>query len=252
MSVVKIISWNLNGIRTRFKNKQLDKVLDVNPDILLFQETKANYSQLDTKLKEKMEEYKSYFSKDLESKSGGIATYTKKTPKIVTKFLKTPDKIFIGRILNIQYDNFNLIQIHAPTAVTESKTKIVLIESLIKYLKTIDSKKTIIAGDFAISNTIKDIEKSELQKAKESEFKKQAKLIDELKSIGFVDTFRKLNEDSEEYSLFKSKNAKENNIGSRVDYFFVSEDLKENIKSSSICSNVEGSKHLPIQLEIEL
>ncbi|KZX10097.1 exodeoxyribonuclease III [Methanobrevibacter curvatus] len=248
MSKVKILSWNLNGIRTRFKNKQLEPVFSENADIMLFQETKANYSQLDNKLKT-IENYNSYFSKDLDSSNGGVSAYSKDSAKIAKKFLKNPNDEIKGRILNLNYNDFNLLNVDLPSAAKDLKLRERILKELIDYLKSTNIKKTIIAGDFSIAHSEKDIEKNELENSKS--FKKEAELLDELLAIGFEDSFRLSNADSEEYSYFKSPKAKEDGIGSRVDYFFVSNDIKDNIKSSKIL-NIEGSKHLPIELEIEL
>ena len=90
MSKIKLISWNINGIRTRAKNKEIDPIFDENPDIILFQETKAKYDQLDSNLKN-IEGYHSYFSPGESTRSGGIATFSKIKPSLVKKFFKIPD-----------------------------------------------------------------------------------------------------------------------------------------------------------------
>jgi exodeoxyribonuclease-3 len=252
MSKVKILSWNLNGIRTRFKNKQLEPIFNESSDILLFQETKANYGQLDNGLKD-IPNYNSYFSKDRDSRTGGLATYSKIKPNLVKKFFLKPDNSSNSRVLNFIFDNFILIHIHAPTGSGLKKdfeSKKSFYESLIRYLKKVKDENVIIAGDFNIAHTEKDLSASELSKSKN--FKVEKGIIDKIIAIGFEDTFRLLNKDKVSFSSWKSSKNKDSNTGARLDYFFVSKSLSDSVKLSTILKDVEGSKHAPIELEIDL
>jgi exodeoxyribonuclease-3 len=249
MSKVKILSWNLNGIRTRFKNKQLEAIFEKDPDIMVFQETKANYEQLDDKLKT-IPNYNSYFSKDLESRTGGVATYSKLKAKTVRKFFSKNESKFLGKILNIEYDEFRLINIQAPTGAKDFQEKEEFYNSLTEYLKQIASEKVIIAGDFNIAIDEEAISEEELKKA--TKFEEEKEIINKILAIGYEDGYKIANGDKKEYSYFKSAQAKEKGSGSRIGLFLVSNSLKDAVKASTIDSNIEGAKHLAIELEIDI
>ncbi|MCL2687705.1 MAG: exodeoxyribonuclease III [Methanobrevibacter sp.] len=253
MSKLKIISWNINGIRTRFKNEEMEPIFNETPDIILFQETKAKYNQLEDELKS-MEDYHSYFSPGEITRVGGIATFSKIKPKLVKKFFNVPDDLLKSRVMNLTFDDFNLIHIYSPSGSgvkINREKKLDFYEKLLDYLKS-SNKKTIIAGDFNIAHSPKDIVNPESSSKTVNFLDEERKIIDDLEKIGFVDTFRLLNEDEIKYSSWKSQKAKEKGEGARLDYFFVSEDLKNSIEISEIVDNVEGSKHSPIQLIINI
>lgn len=254
MSKLKIISWNVNGLRTRFKNKQLEPLFAENPDILLFQETKAKYDQLDDKLK-KINDYTSYFSPGETSRSGGIATFSKIKPLFIKKFFKENDASLKGRVLNFDFDGFKLIHIYAPTGAglkTNFKLKLDFYKNLLKYIETISSEKVIIAGDFNIAHNEKDISNPEDASQSTNFLSEERELMDKIESFGFKDSYRLLHSDEEKYSSWKSTKAKKTDEGARLDYFFVSESLVESIEESNILSDIEGSKHAPIELVINI
>ena len=254
MTKLKIISWNINGLRTRFKKDQLDQVFDKNPDIILFQETKAKYDQLDPKLKE-LPEYNLYISPAESSRSGGIVTYSKIKPNLIKKYFKKPDSQFKSRILNIEFDGFNMIHIHAPTgsgAKANLESKLNFYEDLINYSKEIANDNVIIAGDFSIAHNEKDVSDPESAAKSPNFLKEERKFLDDLEDLGFNDAYRLLNQDSDEYSSWKSAKAKKDNQGARIDYFFVSNSLKDYIIETKILSSIEGSKHAPIELIIDI
>jgi len=253
MSKIKIISWNINGIRTRFKNNEIEPIFNEDPDIILFQETKAEYKQLEDKLK-KMENYYTYFSPGESTRVGGIASFSKIKPKLVKKFFKFPDELLKIRVMNLIFDDYNLIHIYPPSgsgAKVNQEKKLEFFRKLLDYLK-LNNKKTIIAGDFGIAHSEKDIINPESASKSINFLEEERKILDDLEQIGFIDAFRLLNEDEIQYSSWKSQKAKEKGEGARIDYFFVSEDMKDSIESATIMNDVEGSKHAPIQLVIDI
>jgi len=254
MTKLKIISWNINGLRTRFKNKQLDPIFDENPDIILFQETKAKYDQLDPKLKE-MLEYNLYISPSENVRSGGIATFSKIKPNFIKKFFKTPNSEFKARILNFDLEDLKLIHIYGPTGSstkTNFESKLSFYQELVDYSKEIANDNVIIAGDFNIAHNEKDVSDPESAATSPNFLKEERKFLDELENLGFKDAYRLLNPDTEEYSSWKSAKARKSNQGFRLDYFFVSNSLKDSIIETKILSNIEGSKHAPIEIIIDI
>jgi exodeoxyribonuclease-3 len=254
MTKLKIVSWNINGLRTRFKNKQIDPILNETPDIILFQEIKAKYDQLDSKLKE-IPEYNLYISPTENSRSGGIATFSKMKPNLIKKYFKNPNSMFKARILNFNFDDFTLVHIHAPTGIGAKinlESKISFYEEMINYSKEIADKNVIIAGDFNIAHNDIDVNDPESAAKSPNFLDEERKFLDEIENLGFNDAYRLLNKDSTEYSSWKSPKARKSNEGSRLDYFFVSDSLKDSIIETKILSLVEGSKHAPIELIIDI
>ena len=254
MSRVKIISWNTNGIRTRAKNKDLDPIFDADPDIILFQETKAKYDQLDSNLKNN-ENYSTYFSPGESTRSGGIATFSKIKPIIAKKFFDIPDSSLKMKVLNLNCDNFKLIHIYGPSGAgskANKEAKLEFFNQLLNFAKKHSDENVIIAGDFNIAHSEKDISNPEKASKTVTFLDEEREIIDKLEKLGFVDSFRLINPDEVKFSSWKSPKAKEAGEGSRLDYFFVSKNLKEAVKDSKILSNIEGSKHYPIELILEI
>lgn len=254
MTELKIVSWNINGLRTRFKNKQLDPIFNENSDILLFQETKAKYDQLDPKLKE-ISEYNFYISPADNSRSGGIATFSKIKPNFVKKFFKGSNSEFKGRILNFDFNDFKLLHIYAPTGIgakANLDSKFNFYKDLIDYSKEIANDNIIIVGDFNIAHNEKDVSDPESAAKSPTFLEDERKFLDELENLGFTDAYRLLNKDATEYSSWKSTKSRKSNQGARLDYFFVSNSLKDSIIETKILSNIEGSKHAPIEMIIDI
>ncbi|MBZ9570904.1 exodeoxyribonuclease III [Methanobrevibacter sp. TMH8] len=254
MSKVKLISWNINGIRTRAKNKELNPIFDENPDIILFQETKAKYDQLDTNLKN-IEGYNSYFTPGESTRSGGIATFSKIKPVLVKKFFDVPDTSLKMKVQNFKFDNFSLIHIYAPTGTgskANKEAKLEFFNKLLNFAEKHRDDNVIIAGDFNIAHSEKDISDPEKSAKTVTFLEEERAILDKIEEIGFVDSFRLINPDETTFSAWKSQKTKESGEGSRLDYFFVSKNLKDSIKESKILSEIEGSKHVPIELVLDI
>ena len=248
MENLRIISWNVNGIRTRIKNKEINPVLDKNPDIILFQETKAQYEKMDKKFLDESN-YEYYFLKSETARTGGLATFTKEMPRIVKRFFKKSHDA-LGRASVLEYENFTLVHVYGPNGSGKKANlleKIEYFDSLLYFAEKNKDKNLIIAGDFNIAHNENDIFDKDTKVTFTVE---EREVLSKLESFGFVDAFR-LFDDSDSYTQWKNNEAKENGEGSRLDYFFVSQSLKDNVKSSTILSDVQGSKHVPIELNIE-
>lgn len=248
MNKVKIISWNANGIRTRIKNKDTNPIFEAEPDIILFQETKAEYEQMNKKFLNECG-YNYYFLKGESSRTGGLSTFTKESPKIVKRFFNEAADAF-GRASVLEFEDFTLIHIYAPTGVgnkVKLAEKLDFYNALIEFAKKNADKNIIIGGDFNMAHTEDDIFDT---KAKVGFKDEERKVFDELINLGFVDTFRLFNQ-GKSYSSWKTQDARDANEGSRLDYFFVSKSLADNVKSSEIIADVDSSKHAPIDLILE-
>lgn len=248
MNQTKIISWNANGLRTRIKNKDIDPILKENPDIILFQETKASFEKMDKKFLDESG-YNYYFLKGESERTGGLATFCKKMPRIVKRFFNEADDA-LGRASVLEFEDFTLIHIYAPTGTGKKANmleKLDYYNNLIDFISQNKDENMIIAGDFNIAHEEKDIFDKD---TKVSFTEEEREVIDKIIDLGFSDAYRLFNDDVK-YSSWKNNDAKEANEGSRVDYFFVSKSLKDNVKSSDILDNIKSSKHAPIILNLE-
>jgi len=249
MNNLKIISWNVNAIRTRIKNKEIDPIFEKNPDIILFQETKASFEKMNKKFLDESG-YNYYFLKGETERTGGLATFTKELPKTVKRFFISSNDAN-GRASILEFENFILIHIYGPTGTGKKANlieKLDYFNNLIKYLEFNKNKNIILAGDFNISHNEEDI----FDKNTKITFTDdEREIIDKIESLGFVDSYRVFSNESN-YTSWKNQEAREKNEGSRLDYFFISNSLKDNIKSSNILKDISGSKHAPIELNIEL
>lgn len=248
MNQTKIISWNANGLRTRIKNKDIDPILKENPDIILFQETKASFEKMDKKFLDESG-YNYYFLKGESERTGGLATFCKKMPRVVKRFFNEADDA-LGRASVLEFEDFTLIHIYAPTGTGKKANmleKLDYYNNLIDFISQNKDENIIIAGDFNIAHEEKDIFDKD---TKVSFTEEEREVIDKIIDLGFSDAYRLFNDDVK-YSSWKNNDAKEANEGSRVDYFFVSKSLKDNVKSSDILDNIKSSKHAPIILNLE-
>ena len=248
MNQTKIISWNANGLRTRIKNKDIDPILKENPDIILFQETKASFEKMDKKFLDECG-YNYYFLKGESERTGGLATFCKKMHRVVKRFFNEADDA-LGRASVLEFEDFTLIHIYAPTGTGKKANmleKLDYYNNLIDFISQNKDENMIIAGDFNIAHEEKDIFDKD---TKVSFTEEEREVIDKIIDLGFSDAYRLFNDDVK-YSSWKNNDAKEANEGSRVDYFFVSKSLKDNVKSSDILDNIKSSKHAPIILNLE-
>ena len=246
MSKLKIISWNVNGIRTRIKNKDINPIFEKEPDVILLQETKVQYEQMDKKFLENSS-YNFYFLKSESARSGGLASFTKDEPKIIKRFFKKANDAF-HRTCVLDYGEFILVNVYSPSGNGKKANfnqKLDYFNSLLYFAEKNKDKNVILAGDFDIAHKEIDIFYKD---TKVTFTEEERTVLDKLESLGYVDALRLFNDD-ESFTYFKNK---EENDGARLDYFFVSKSLKDKVKSSTVLVDVEGSKHLPIEIDLKL
>lgn len=250
MSELKIISWNVNGIRTRIKNKDIDPILDKDADIILFQETKTSYEKMEKKFLDNCG-YEFYFLKGESARTGGLATFTKEQPNIVKRFFKHSSDA-LGRASVLEFEKFTLIHLYSPAG-TGNKAKLAekldYLNSLLDFAKRNGEKDLIIGGDFNIAHNEDDIYDLNTKVTFTDE---EREILDKLESFGFVDAFRLFNKDEKQFTSWKNQEARENNEGSRLDYFFVSKSLSDKVKSCTILDDIDSSKHAPIELILDI
>ncbi|MBI5681280.1 MAG: exodeoxyribonuclease III [Methanobacterium sp.] len=257
MQDIKIISWNVNGIRAIHKKGFVKWLLDENPDILCIQETKASQDQLPRALKH-VDGYHSYFLAAERKGYSGVAIYTKIKPEKIEYGFGVPEFDREGRTLVADYGDFILLNIYFPNGKMSDerlKYKLEFYDTLLDYANNLkeNGKNVVICGD--LNTAHKEID---LARPKENEkisgfLPVERAWIDKFLSNGYSDTFRMFNTESENYTWWSYRTrARERNVGWRLDYFFVNNEFKDKIKSAYILNEVMGSDHCPVGINIEL
>lgn len=255
---MKIITWNVNGLRAVEKKGELDSLIKkYSPDILCIQETKSEIEQLHDDLKNKSGYYSFFESSQMRKGYSGVATYTKIHPEKITgsplssKLLDNE-----GRTLITEYKNFYLLNIYFPNGGKSEEHfnyKLEYYKEILSLCRKLEKKKPVIfCGD--VNATVADID---LARPKENEghvgcTPEERELLAEFKKY-FLDIWREKNEKKEEYTWWDMKTrARDRNIGWRIDYFFISKSLENKVKKIKILGDQHGSDHCPVYLEIDL
>jgi len=229
---MKIISWNVNGIRAAVKKGFLDWFQKTKADIICLQEVRAELEQMPANLV-KPHGYYSYFNTARKKGYSGVAVYTKEKPLRVEYKLGMKRFDQEGRILNLEYKNFTLINIYLPNGGRQKENlgyKLKAYQYLLNYLKENKSKCIILTGDFNIAHQEIDLARPFTVK--------ERRQIDEIISMNFVDSFRVFNKKGENYTWWANfANARNRNLGWRIDYVFVSQKLIPNLKKAFILPN---------------
>jgi len=252
---MKIISWNVNGIRAWYKKGMLDWVLKESPDFFCVQETKAEIDQLPVEL-QTPEGYVSFFNSSNERKGhSGTAIYSKTEPDKVTYGLGVKELDQQGRQINLYFGDTLLVNCYFPNGggpVERLIKKLAYYKEFLKFVNKNKKKgyKIIFCGDLNVSHEEIDLARPESNKNSVGFLPEERLWVDELIEDGYCDTFRYLFPDKIQYSWWDVKTrSRDRNVGWRLDYFFVDYDLIKKVKKSKILDNVLGSDHCPVLLE---
>jgi len=253
---LKIISWNVNGIRAVAKKGFLDWINKENPDILCIQETKAHEDQVPFDIKF-ISGFDSVFSNPIRKGYSGVATYSKLKALSNLTSIENNDFDEEGRVIISNYGDFVLLNVYFPNGARNEERlsfKLGFYEHLLEYLKELlkTQKNIIICGDVNTAHKEIDLFHPK-ENSNQSGFLPQERAwIDKLLEVGFIDSFREFNKEPHQYSWWDVKSrARERNVGWRIDYFFVSNNLKKNLKNGFILPQVTGSDHCPVGIELE-
>lgn len=250
---MKLVSWNVNGLRACVNKGFLDYFQEVNADVVCLQETKLQEGQILLEL----EGYEQYWNYALKKGYSGTAIFTKIKPlsvKYGVGEFETEDE---GRIITMELEDFYLVNVYTPNAkrdLTRLPYRLEWEDEMRTYLKQLDTVKPVLmCGDLNVAHAELDLKNAKSNRGNSGftieERGKMTSLLDE----GFVDTFRYFHPDKEGAYTWWSYMSKvrERNIGWRIDYFIASQKLVPRLKSASIDSHILGSDHCPILLEIE-
>jgi len=257
MRVQRLLSWNVNGLRAIQKKGFLDWFMQDSPDILCLQETKSQPDQLDDSLKN-VSGYHVFFNSAERKGYSGVAVYSKEKPLDVQPGLGVPEFDTEGRTLIVVYPNFILFNIYYPNGKASSERldfKMHFYDAFLEKANALKEtgKNLVICGDVNTAHREIDLARPKENETVSGFLPIEREWIDKFLAHGYVDTFRMFNEKGGHYSWWDYKTrARERNIGWRIDYFFVSDSLRENMRNAFILNEVEGSDHCPIGIEIAL
>ena len=249
---MKLISWNVNGLRAVVNKGFYENFAKLNGDVFCIQETKMQEGQLEVKL----DGYKKYFNSAIRKGYSGTAVFTKIKPLNVTYGIGIKEHDTEGRVITIEFEKFYLVNCYTPNAqreLTRLDYRMIWEKDFRNYLKKINNiKPVILCGDLNVAHNEIDLKNPKSNKGNAGFTNEEREQMTNLLNSGFVDTFRYLYPDKEnEYSWWSYMgNAREKNIGWRIDYFIVSENIKDKIKDSKIHQDIFGSDHCPVELDI--
>ncbi len=254
---MKLISWNVNGIRAVRKKGFEDSIKRANPDIICLQETRAQPEQV-AEAVARLEDYHVYSNSAVRKGYSGTAILTKVQPQHITKGIAIEEHDREGRVITAEFENFYLVSVYVPN----SGNELVRLDyrktwdgDFLGFLKNLERNKPVIAcGDFNVAHQEIDIARPKANYNKTAGYTQTE--IDGLSNFldaCFVDTFRHRHTDTVKYSWWSFRaNARAKNIGWRIDYCIVTLGLLKNIKEAFILTDILGSDHCPVGLEINL
>ena len=250
---MKIVSWNVNGLRSIYKKGFLKWFNKIKADIVCLQETRVFQKELPLDLL-RIKNYHLYFNEAEKKGYAGVAVYTKEKPLKVESKLGLERFDQEGRILKLEYSDFILINLYLPHGGRSKENldyKLEVYKHLLKYFQKIKDKNVILAGDFNIAHQEIDLARPEENKNNIMFTQEERDQIEKIIKLGFKDSFRMFNKEGGNYTWWPYfVNARERNLGWRIDYIFVSKSLSQNVKNASILKEIMGSDHCPIEIEI--
>ena len=251
---MKLISWNVNGLRAVW-NKGFENIFkELAADIFCIQETKMQEGQLDISF----EDYEQIFNSAEKKGYSGTAIFTRVAPISITKGIGIEIYDTEGRVITLEFEKFYLVNCYTPNAqreLTRLEYRMNWEDAFRKYLKDLDSKKPVIlCGDLNVAHNEIDLKNPKTNRGNAGFTDEEREKFTKLLESGFVDSFRYLYPDkTDSYSWWSYMGrAREKNIGWRIDYFVVSNKLKDKIQEAKIHSNIAGSDHCPVELDIAL
>lgn len=251
---LELLSWNVNGIRACIAKGEFFKwIRQRNPDFLCIQETKAQPDQLSLAID--LPEYNAFWNSAEKKGYSGVLTLTRHKPLSVVSKSNQSILDTEGRFLQLELEKFFLINLYFPNAQRGLKRisyKEEFNQTLLKYTEKLKQKKPVIlCGDFNVAHKEIDLKNPKSNQKNAGFSPTERAFFTEFLDHGYLDTFRMFNQDPEHYSWWTYRsNARERNIGWRIDYFIITEDLISNVKDAFILPEVYGSDHCPVGLKL--
>lgn len=251
---MKCISWNVNGIRACVKKGFLDFFKEADADVFCIQETKMQEGQLNLEL----DGYEQYWNYAVKKGYSGTAVFTKERPLAVTYGMAIEEHDQEGRVITLEYEDFYFVTVYTPNSQSELARldyRMTWEDDFLAYLKGLEEKKPVVCcGDLNVAHKEIDLKNPKTNRKNAGFTDEERGKFTDLLAAGFTDTFRYLYPDVEGiYSWWSYRfSARAKNAGWRIDYFCVSDCLKDKVEDAKILTDVMGSDHCPIELDIAL
>jgi exodeoxyribonuclease III len=253
---IKIISWNVNGIRAALKKGLLQWMDKENPDILCLQETKAHRDQLGLEVTDHKKYHSFWHSATIKKGYSGVVTFTKEEPISVEVGFGTEKFDWEGRVVMTEFKEFALFNVYFPNGKQNSDRLNYKLEFYEAFLEHINSykrkgKKIIFCGDVNTAHKEIDLARPQANEDVSGFLPIERKWIDRVVEHGYLDSLREFHKEPDIYTWWDLKSgARERNVGWRIDYFFVQKELRKNLKDAFILPGVTGSDHCPVGIEL--
>lgn len=251
---MKIISWNVNGIRACLGKGFMDFFKETDADIFCIQESKLSEGQLELEI----EGYHQYWNYAEKKGYSGTAIFTKQEPLNVAYGIGVEEHDHEGRVITLEFENFYMITCYTPNSQQELARldyRMTWEDAFLAYIKKLDAKKPVVfCGDLNVAHEEIDLKNPSTNHKNAGFTDEERNKMTVLLSEGFTDTFRYFYPDTANiYSWWSYRfHARENNTGWRIDYFITSKRLESVLKGAKIHTDILGSDHCPVELEIEL
>ena len=255
---MKLISWNVNGLRAVVNKGFKEFFKEINADIFCIQETKMQEAQLDENILEIFEGYNAYWNSAEKKGYSGTAIFTKQKPLNVTYGIGKEEHDKEGRVITLEFEKFYIVNIYTPNSKRELERldyRQLWEDEIRAYLlKLKENKSVVMCGDLNVAHTEIDLKNPKTNRKNAGFTDEERAKMTELLNAGFVDTYRyKYPEVEGKYSWWSYMfHAREKNAGWRIDYFIVSENLKDKIEDAKILDDIYGSDHCPVELDLNI
>lgn len=252
---MRIFSWNVNGIRAVMKKGFMEWVESESPDVFCLQETKAHPEQLEEAVV-RMNGYHCFWNSAQRKGYSGVASFSKKKPEEVHYGMGIERFDEEGRILRLVFKDFDLLNVYFPNGTSGPERlqyKMDFYDAFLEHCESLrkQGRKLIITGDVNTAHKPIDLKNAKANEKNSGFLPEERAWLDKLIAHGYVDTFRRFCEEAGQYTWWSYRSsARQKNIGWRIDYFFVTEDLTDALVDSFIRPDVTGSDHCPLGLEI--
>jgi len=254
---MKIISYNVNGIRAAITKGFAEWLQQTDPDVLCLQETKAQPEQIDTELFSKLG-YTCYIHSALKKGYSGVALFSKTPPDNIVFGMDNHKYDSEGRVIRADFDDLTVICVYIPSGSSGAERQQFKMEFLTDFHHFISNLRftrpnIIVCGDYNICHKPIDINHPERQTGISGFLPEERQWLDDYESSGMVDSFRVFDKNPEKYSWWSFRtDARSRNMGWRIDYHWVSEPLKSSLKSAAILTDAVHSDHCPVLLELDI
>ena len=251
---MKFISWNVNGLRAVVNKGFKEIFTELDADFFCLQETKLQEGQINLSF----EGYESYWNYAEKKGYSGTAIFTKLTPLSVNCGIGIEEHDHEGRVITLEYEEFYFVTVYTPNSQNELKRldyRMRWEDDFLAYIKSLDEKKPVIfCGDLNVAHQEIDLKNPKTNRKNAGFTDEERAKMTVVLSSGFTDTWRSLNPDTEGvYSWWSYRfNARKNNAGWRIDYFIVSDRLMDKVVDAKIHTDIMGSDHCPVELELSI